>query len=323
MNDRNRLKAPNLDGHEQSRQSTAQAMCKNPFSRRRHSRNQSFSRKSYLDLIAENRRRSGLLVVGLFLVLYTLLVAAIYAPSYLVPQLSPSGSIEIEPLGLLAVGALTLAVGTLIVLWAYLRGSAFVLSVSQAHELNRTQDHQVWNVVEELSIAGGIPSPNVYVIESPAINSFSTGRHPDYGAVAITRGLRNRLTKDELAGVIGHEISHIRHRDTLYCTLLTVLAGWVSLCATRVKTLILSDTGRSLGQAAVRLVRGIVMGSIAMILRIGRHGLAGFVAAMLLTLLIFGFFCTLIGVLIPLVTTIVPRPGIAAVRIGASLFSHP
>jgi heat shock protein HtpX len=85
----------------------------------------------------------------------------------------------------------------------------------------------LFNVVEEMSIAAGIPMPRVYLIDDPALNAFATGRDPQHAAVAITSGLRHKLTRDELQGVIAHEMSHIRNYDIRLMLLMAVLVGTI------------------------------------------------------------------------------------------------
>jgi len=110
-------------------------------------------------------------------------------------------------------------------------GPGALLAMSRARELKREQDPQLYNVVEELCIAGGLPVPKIYLIDDTAMNAFATGRNPKHAVVAITTGLRSRLNRDELQGVMAHELSHVRHYDILYATLMAVMVGvLVMLC---------------------------------------------------------------------------------------------
>src|SRR5262249_56271567 len=83
------------------------------------------------------------------------------------------------------------------------------------------------NVVEELAIAAGIPKPRVYLIDDTALNAFATGRDPQHAAVGITAGLRQQLTRDELAGVMAHELSHVRHYDIRFAMLMATMVGLI------------------------------------------------------------------------------------------------
>jgi len=127
------------------------------------------------------------------------------------------------------IAATVIALGYLTI--AYFAGDQMILSFSGAHRADRTIDQQLYNVVEEMSIAGGVPMPEVYVIESDAANAFATGRDPKHGKVVVTRGLMKLMNREELQGVIGHEMSHIRNYDIRYMMLVSALVGAVALLA--------------------------------------------------------------------------------------------
>ena len=112
-------------------------------------------------------------------------------------------------------------------LWSFYSGSDAILRIAGAREIKKEHDPQLFNVVEELSIAAGVPMPRIYVINDPAPNAFATGRDPEHGVVAITSGLREKLTRDELAGVMAHELSHIRHFDIRFAMLMATMVGLI------------------------------------------------------------------------------------------------
>jgi heat shock protein HtpX len=112
---------------------------------------------------------------------------------------------------------------------SYYGGSTALLGMHGAKEIQPSDDPQLYNVVEEMCLSGGLPIPKIYLIEDGAMNAFATGRDPKHAAVAITRGLREKLSRDELQGVMAHELSHVRHYDILYATLMAVLVGAVIL----------------------------------------------------------------------------------------------
>ncbi len=114
-------------------------------------------------------------------------------------------------------------------LFSYFAGAKTVLAISHARQIEKQDDPQLYNVVEEMSIAAGIPMPKIYVITDTAPNAFATGKDPQHSAIAITLGLREKLTRDELQGVIAHEISHIRNYDIRFAMLMAVLVGVVAL----------------------------------------------------------------------------------------------
>jgi heat shock protein HtpX len=114
---------------------------------------------------------------------------------------------------------------------SYFSSDKIALSVSRAKPAEGTRYNQLHNIVEGLSIAAGLPKPRVYVVEDQAPNAFATGRNPEHAAVAVTTGLLAKLNRDELEGVIAHELSHIKNRDTLVMTIAVTLVGVVVLLA--------------------------------------------------------------------------------------------
>ena len=110
-------------------------------------------------------------------------------------------------------------------------GASLVLSSSGAREISHDDIPQLWNVVEELSIAGGIPPPKIYIIEDEALNAFATGKDPAHASVAITRGLMEKLNREELQAVMAHEMSHVRNYDIRFSMLMAVMVGSIVLLA--------------------------------------------------------------------------------------------
>ncbi len=128
-------------------------------------------------------------------------------------------------------GGLVLAlVVAFVMAWgSYWYSDRIVLSMSRARPVDRDTEPYVVNTIEGLSIAAGLPVPRAYIIEDPAPNAFATGRDPEHAAIALTRGLVEKLDCLELEGVIAHELAHVKNRDTLVQTLAAVLAGTVVL----------------------------------------------------------------------------------------------
>jgi heat shock protein HtpX len=106
-----------------------------------------------------------------------------------------------------------------------------VLAASGARKVTHDQAPELWNVVDEMRIAGGLPMPDVYIIDDPAPNAFATGRDPQHASVAVTRGLLEELNRDELQGVLAHEMSHVRNYDIRFATLVGILVGVIALVA--------------------------------------------------------------------------------------------
>jgi heat shock protein HtpX len=109
-------------------------------------------------------------------------------------------------------------------------GDQILLAASKAVPVTHNEHPQLFNIVEEMKIAAGLPAmPKIYIIPDPAPNAFATGRSPQSASVAVTAGLLGRLNRDELQGVIAHEMSHILHRDILYVTLAGIMLGSIVL----------------------------------------------------------------------------------------------
>src|SRR5687768_3242129 len=106
-----------------------------------------------------------------------------------------------------------LLIGSLAGVGAYFGGDQLVLSVSGARQVDEQQAPQLMNVVREMAIAGNVPMPKVHVIDDTAPNAFATGRDPQHASIAITTGLLEKLDREELQGVIAHELSHVRNLD--------------------------------------------------------------------------------------------------------------
>ena len=168
------------------------------------------------DQIARNKRDSVLLVAIIIAVLLTLG----FAIGFAYWGSSTAG------IGLLGVFGIVAIVWSLI---GYYGGAGIVLAASHAQRVTRDQAPVLWNVVEEMSIAGGIPMPAVYVINDVAPNAFATGRDPQHASVAVTAGLLQMMSRDELQGVIAHEMSHVRNFDIRFATLVGVLVGMIAL----------------------------------------------------------------------------------------------
>ncbi|MHC4982830.1 MAG: M48 family metallopeptidase [Planctomycetota bacterium] len=175
--------------------------------------------ETFHTLIAKNRRNSFLLIFFfiLFFVGIGLLIGAVW------------GGGEMTFAWTVAIVAAVIAF--ILTMLSYYGGSSALLGLSKAREIKKADDPQLFNVVEELCLAAGVPMPKVYLIDDTAMNAFATGRNPRHASVAITTGLRQRLKRDQLQGVMAHELSHIRHYDILYAMLMAVMVGvLVMLC---------------------------------------------------------------------------------------------
>lgn len=114
---------------------------------------------------------------------------------------------------------------------AYWFSDKIVLAMYRARQVTEKEAPELHGVVRELTMRAGLPMPKVYIMENPAPNAFATGRNPEHSAVAVTTGLLGILSRDELAGVIGHELAHIKNRDILISTVAATIAGAISYIA--------------------------------------------------------------------------------------------
>jgi heat shock protein HtpX len=111
----------------------------------------------------------------------------------------------------------------------YYNSDKLALAVNGAKPADPAQFHQLHNVVEEVAIAAGVPKPKVYVIDTDAPNAFATGRSPSHASIAVTRGLLAIMNREELQGVIAHELSHVRNYDILLMTIVAIIGGLLVL----------------------------------------------------------------------------------------------
>jgi heat shock protein HtpX len=174
--------------------------------------------QNFYQQISHNRRQSILLVLFL-----TLLLAVFgFVIGYALSGYWQGGIVALVIAVLISMGLSSLS---------YFSGDSLVLSVSGAREVNVNTAPQLMNVVQELAIAANIPMPRVYIIGDTAPNAFATGRDPQHASVAITEGLLQKLDREELQGVIGHELSHVRNYDTRFELLVATLVGSIALLA--------------------------------------------------------------------------------------------
>jgi heat shock protein HtpX len=169
-------------------------------------------RGTFRDRIAVNRRNSLLLIAGFlgFVTVFGYVIGYAWLGD-------PSRAL----FGLV----LAFIVGTVSGLATYYGGDRMVLAASRAKEITHEDAPVLFNVVEEMAIASGSPMPKVYLIEDSAPNAFATGRDPEHASVAVTSGLLEKLNRDELQGVIAHEMSHVGNYDIRYAMLVGILVG--------------------------------------------------------------------------------------------------
>ena len=164
------------------------------------------------ELIASNKRRS-ILLVGAFVLVVSLVGAAfgiVFGYGW-----------QSTVIALVFSGALAFA--------SYWKADTVALAVSRAHPADPAEYRRLYNLVEGLTIASGLPMPRIYIVDDPAPNAFATGRNPRHAAIAVTTGLLAKMNRVELEGVLAHELSHIKNYDILVSTIAVTLVGAVVL----------------------------------------------------------------------------------------------
>jgi heat shock protein HtpX len=166
-----------------------------------------------------------------------------------------------DPVGAIFGLVLAFIVGIVTGLATYYGGDRMMLAASRAREISHDEAPVLFNVVEEMAIAAGLSMPKVYIIDDSAPNAFATGRDPEHASVAVTSGLLEKLNRDELQGVIAHEMSHVGNFDIRYAMLVGILVGTTVLISDFfLRGLWLSGggRGRSEGGGYVQLIMIVI-----------------------------------------------------------------
>ena len=181
---------------------------------------------NFVEAQAANRRNTMLLLAFL-----TLLAAGFgYAIGWALDNEVSDNVVVVSRFGLSAAGVMALAS----VLWSLISlafGNRMVLAMADAKPIEQADAPQLFNVAEEMSIAAGVPMPKLMVMETDALNAFATGTSTTNATIVVTRGLLTTLNRDELQGVVGHEMGHIANLDTRYMTIVGVTVGLIALVA--------------------------------------------------------------------------------------------
>ncbi len=151
-----------------------------------------------------------------------------------------------------AVLAMVTSVGS------YWFSDKIVIQMTGAKEISKAEAPELYNIVENLSITAGLPMPKVYIVNDPSPNAFATGRDPKHAVVAATTGLLNILDRNELEGVMAHELAHVGNRDMLVMTVAVVLAGFVAIVADVLSRSMLYGGGNNRNKSPIFLILGII-----------------------------------------------------------------
>ena len=212
--------------------------------------------ETFHTLIARNKRNSFVIIAVflLFFVAIGMLIGRVWGGTWAFS---------------VVVACVAAIIAFLLTLTSYFSGASAILSISKARQIRKSDDPQLFNVIEELTIAGGVPMPKIYVIEDTAPNAFATGRNPKNAVVAITTGLRQKLNRDELQGVMAHEISHVRNYDILFAMLMAVMVGvLVMLCDVFLRSLWFGAGRRRRGSREGGNLAQIILLIVAIVLAI-------------------------------------------------------
>src|SRR5216684_3852017 len=196
--------------------------------------------------ITRNKRNS-IVVVALFLIVWL-------AAGFVIGELSGGTGYAIA--GAIVLGVL----GVLAALYSYYFGAATVLSAVGAKEADPRPYVQLYNIVQTLSIGDGLPVPKVYIIEDPSPNAFATGRDPQHAAVTVTTGLLQMMNREELEGVLAHEMSHIKNYDVRLLLIVSTMIGMAALIASFVWRGAFRIRSRDARAMLIVLAIGIVFG---------------------------------------------------------------
>lgn len=149
---------------------------------------------------------------------------------------------------------------------SYWYSDKIALAVNHAKPVLKNENPELYNIVENLSITAGLPMPKLYIIDDPSPNAFATGRDKQHAVVCVTSGIMQILDKNELEGVIAHELSHIGNRDILLSTVVVVLAGFISIIANFFLRSMIFGGGRRNGnnnESGIFMIIGVILSILA------------------------------------------------------------
>lgn len=210
-------------------------------------------RINFDDAISRNKIKSFFLIVVIFAVLIALsyVIGLIYSDYFFI---------------ILIFGII---ISIFYVLISYYNSDRIALASTNAREASEIEYRQYHNIVEGLCLASGMPKPKLYILPSPQINAFASGRDPQHSVLAVTEGALNKLSKQELEGVIGHELSHIANYDIRFMTLAAVMIGAIAIISQIFLRSLWFSGGRSRdekGGGAILMLIGILLAILAPIL---------------------------------------------------------
>ncbi len=203
--------------------------------------------------IDSNKRQSVLLMM--------IFIAVIIGLGYIFDMAAGTGSYA----GVFFAIALSFGMTTI----SYFQGDKIALWSTGAKPISKEDNAYVYRMIENLAITNGTPTPKIYIIEDSAINAFATGRKPELSSIAVTRGAIEKLTNEELEGVLAHELSHVKNYDIRFMTLVAVLVGSISILSNiflRSRWLPRRSNDRDNNVGAIFMIVGIVLAILSPII---------------------------------------------------------
>ena len=185
------------------------------------------------DEIARNKRKTVFILMLFPLVLAGLIYTTVFLVSYFIglDAEQATQAINLQEVSLISTIAASITI-VLAIIWAavsWFAGDHIVLESAGAKEISRTTHPEIYVLVENLTIATGLPLPRIYIMDDDSLNAFATGRDPEHASLALTRGIIKKLNRAELEGVIGHELGHIANRDIRLTMLVATYIGAITL----------------------------------------------------------------------------------------------
>jgi len=206
-------------------------------------------RISFYDQIAANKRKSWLLMFLIFLVFLLL--------GYVISKVYSQGSFFF-------IMILAIIISISYILISYYNSDKIALASVSAKPASRTEFKQYYDSVEGLCLASGLPMPKLYIMNNEQINAFATGRDPEHAVVCITSGAAQKLSKQELEGVLSHEMSHIANFDIRFMTLVAVMVGMIAIISEIfLRSMWFKSSDRESKGNAIFLLIGIVLAILA------------------------------------------------------------
>lgn len=206
-------------------------------------------RISFYDQIASNKRKSIFLIIIIF--------AAFLLLGYIISLISNPGSFF-----LIMVAAIVISI--LYVLLTYYNSDKIALASVNARLADKNQYRQYYNSVEGLTLASGLKMPRLYVMENAQINAFATGRNPENSVICVTSGALEKLNKQELEGVLAHEMSHVANYDIRFMTLVAVMVGMIAIISEIfLRSLWFKGNDRDNRGGAILILIGVILAILA------------------------------------------------------------